>query len=413
MSKRVEMTLSQAMQKGLGSVLKPYYQHKKRIERENRPKKDYTIYRSPRKILKDYLFEIFPEAYKIASDNGSFTPMVRQLYYVVRRLLQETDFNKELTDSSHRSNLEEYEQLEVGYRICSRKAVASLLEPHSACPVCGRESGCALGTVGADNYEVPDYQYNKVLYVEKTGFMQQLLAANIHKKYDIAIAAGAGFAVHAAKELFAKIEKSIPVKIYCLHDADISGVEIARTLGKKLLFEDYRVEVIDLGLRPQEAINIGLPQEEVKITSKPSERIKEMVTEEEYDWLLGEDIRYQRRFKKSGRRILYIGNRCELNAFTPKEFIAWVDNKLASLEGKVIPEEKTIEKETEEILDDLVKEKVIEEFIEKVDYSKRFLKTREGVKTEGITKEFIEKNLKGSFSSWKEIIKEELKERLL
>lgn len=333
MSKKQEMSLSEAMQKGLDSVLKPYYRHKKRIERENRPVRDYTIYRRPyRKPLRDYLFEIFPEAYKIVSNNGSFRPMVRQMFYVVRRLLQETDCTIALNDSNHRTLLTEYEQSEIGHRICSRKSVGNLLEPHSACPLCGAEKGCSLGTVAADNYEVPQHRYNKVVYVEKAGFMQQLIAAEIHKKYDIAIAAGAGFAVHAAKELFAKIEKNIPVEIYCLHDADISGVEIARTLRKELLFEDYRVDIIDLGLRPQEAIDLKLPSEEVEITSNPSERIREMVTKEELNWLLGEkpDLSHW----KGQRRVLYIGNRCELNAFTPKEFIVWIDKKLASLEGK-------------------------------------------------------------------------------
>ena len=333
------MNFSEALEKGINSCAKPYYKHKRRLEREQRAERDFTCYYRPHvKTLKDYLFEIFPEAYEIASGGGKFTPMVRQLYYVVRRLLQEKGCDKDLEDAYHRKTLEDYEKA-IGKRLCFRKPVGEMLEPHSQCPTCGTLTGCALGTQEVYSYKVPRNRFNKILYVEKAGFMSQLLQENIHNKYDIAIAAGAGFATQAAKELLAKIEKDVPVKIYCLHDADMAGVEIARSLGDRLVHENYFVSVIDLGLSPGEAIDLNLPSEKVYITSEPSQKLKERVTDEELQWLLGEDCRGDRHWNRRGRMVRYYGNRVELNAFTPEEFIEWVEEKLQALDlQKVIPD---------------------------------------------------------------------------
>lgn len=398
------MNFSDAIQKSINSCAKPYYKHKKRIERENRAPRDYTYYARPYvKPLNRWLFEVFPEAYEIASDNGTFIPMVRQLYYVVRRLLQEKGCEKNLTDAYHRKILEEYE-IGEGRRISDRKAVGQLTEPHSECPLCGATSGCSLGTRGVRMYEVPKNRFNKILYVEKTGFMQQLLAEDIHNKYDIAIAAGAGFSPQAAKELFAKIEKQIPIEIYCLHDADISGIEIDRTIGKKLVHEDYYVEVIDFGLKPQEAIDLSLPSEKVQITSEPSLELKEMVTEKELEWLLGDRVGYGS--WKGRRKILYNGNRVELNAFTPGEFIKWVEGKLKNLDTqKVIPDKDIIEDYTEKIFKKELTERLKEELLLKVDFQDILDDVLEKKKKPNVTKKFIEKELvKNPAYNWRKTI---------
>jgi len=401
------MSLSKAMGKALNTCCKPYYKHKKRIERENRPRRDYTFYRVRVKTMKDWLFQVFPDAYKIASDNGAITPMVRQLYYVVRRLLQEKGCELELTDAYHRSTLEEYETSLAGKRLCYRKAVGNLINPHSVCPLCKAPSGCNLGTQSTEQYVVPSNCYNKVLYVEKAGFMQQLLSARIHEKYDIAIAAGAGFAVQAAKELFAKIEKNIPVKIYCLHDADISGVEIARTLRKKLLFENYRVTVNDFGLKPKEAVELGLPSEKVHITSEPSYKIRTMVSKEELDWLTGDPVLGD--MWKGQRKVISIGNRVELNAFTPSEFIKWVEKKLSDLEGKVVPEVSVIEKHASTVKVRLIRKRITDYIMETMDLDRILDK----VNCEDITPECIQNELSNDgFASWKDIVKKKIEEKI-
>jgi hypothetical protein len=352
------MNLSEALQKAVGSCAQPYYKHKRRLERESRLPRDYSyIYRPPRVTLEDQLFELFEEGYKVASGDGAIVPMTRQLYYVMRRLLQESGCTDDLSDAYHRTVLEKYE-ITIGKRLCYRKSVGDMIEPHSGCPTCGGPRGARLGTESVENYVVPKHRFNKILYVEKTGFMSQLLQVNIHNRFDIAIAAGAGFSPQAAKELFAKIEKEIPVKIYVLHDADISGLEIARTLGNKLIHEDYNITVEDLGLRPAEAIELDLPTESVDITSHPSLELRESISKQELKWLLGEDLRERREYYKKNRKVLYRGTRVELNAFTPSEFIAWVEEKLESLAGKVVPERDSIAAEAAKLYRESLTKKV-------------------------------------------------------
>ena len=330
------MNLSTALERAVASVAQPYYKHKRRLERQSRPARDYSyLYRPPRITLEERLFDIFEQAYEFASDGGEFMPMTRQLYYVVRKMLQDSGCSDELSDGYHRTILEKYE-IQVGKRLCYRKAVGHMIEPHSECPTCHSPQGCDLGTQSVDSYVVPENRFNKILYVEKMGFMQQLLATNVHNRFDIAIAAGAGFSPQAAKELFAKIERTIPVTIYCLHDADIAGCEIARSLGHKLVHEEYQITVVDLGLRPAEAIALGLPTEAVDISAEPSWALRRTLSKKELNWLLGEDVRHVRQWKKR-RKILYRGNRVELNAFTPRQFIEWVERKLSACPGKVIP----------------------------------------------------------------------------
>jgi hypothetical protein len=342
------MNLTDALQKAVGSCANPYYRHKRRLERESRPNRDYSyLYRPVRVTLEERLFRLFQRGYDLASSNGAFTPMVRQLFYVMRRLLQEDGCRDDLTDQYHRTVLEHYE-IQIGRRLCYRKAVGNMLEPHSECPTCGRPQGCNLGTQAVESYAVPQQRFNKILYVEKTGFMSQLLEADIHNRFDVAIAAGAGFSPQAARELFARIEQTIPVSVYVMHDADIAGLEIARTLGTELVHEEYAVTVKDLGLRPAEAIALKLPTETVEISAEPSRELRQAVSPKELAWLLGEKVTYPR-WKKS-RKIRYIGTRVELNAFTPREFITWVEGKFQTLtEKKVIPPQNTLRKLAEEI----------------------------------------------------------------
>jgi hypothetical protein len=352
------VNLKDALQKAVGTCAQPHYKHKRRLERENRAPRDYSYFSRPLRItLEERLFALFPEGYRFASGDGAFMPMTRQLYYVMRRLLQQDGCTEALSDPYHRTVLEKYE-VSIGRRLAYRKAVGNMVEPHSACPTCGRPQGCNLGTQAVEHYHVPQHRFNKILYVEKTGFLQQLLTANIHNRFDVALAAGAGFSPQAAKELFAKIERATPVTIYVLHDADIAGLEIARTLGNKLVHENYRITVQDLGLRPAEAMALDLPSESVEVTAEPSRELKDSVSPEEVAWLLGENIRHLQTWRKE-RRVLYQGTRVELNAFTPREFIAWVEEKLQALPGKVIPDDDTIREETDQQYQDALREQIM------------------------------------------------------
>ena len=125
-----------------------------------------------------------------------------------------------------------------------------------------------------------------------------------------------------------------------------------------------------MGLRPAEAIELGLPAESVDITSYPSFGLTESTSNDEREWLLGEDLREKRGHYKKSRKILYRGTRVELNAFTPSEFIAWVEGKLESLAGKVVPHRKYIAEEAIKQYRDRLTKNVSEILLSRFDLNK-------------------------------------------
>ena len=79
-------------------------------------------------------------------------------------------------------------------------------------------------------YLLPDWCFNKVLYVEKKGLLPVLQAASLAERYDMAIIAAEGYASRAAKALLAAAEGTGAVTVLVLHDADVDGYNISRTL---------------------------------------------------------------------------------------------------------------------------------------------------------------------------------------
>ena len=87
-----------------------------------------------------------------------------------------------------------------------------------------------LGTREVEAYELPPWQFDKVLYIEKTGLEAQLAPYRLGQRYDMAIIYGQGLPPTACRKLLARSEFR-DMKIFVLHDADIDGYNIARTLG--------------------------------------------------------------------------------------------------------------------------------------------------------------------------------------
>ena len=83
----------------------------------------------------------------------------------------------------------------------------------------------------------------------------------------MAIIAGEGYASEAVRLLFDNASKDQGYQLFVLHDADPYGYNIARTLGEETRrMPEYQVEVIDLGLWLEEALDLGLQTE--KLTRK-------------------------------------------------------------------------------------------------------------------------------------------------
>jgi 5S rRNA maturation endonuclease (ribonuclease M5) len=342
----------------LGDVLKEQYTEKKRAERGSRSYSRPERIRSYEWSLKEAVFKVMKQAAEKASANFTLPFSVRQLYYQVRPLIQEYT-NKELNYAYFTPPLvTEYEDDYGKLPGLVYEARGHLIEPHQDVEV-------PLGTLEVAGYEIPDWEYDKILYIEKEGFRQIFNAVKLGQRYDMAFMTAKGFATRAAKELLSRASDK-EVTILVAHDADISGYEIARTLESATrTCPDIDIDVIDIGLTVKEALDMGLESEKVAIQKRPSYELLGKLSPDEKQFLLGEH-RYH--YGGGGG---YLGKRVELNAMATDQLISWLEGKLKELglQTKVLPPEDTVEEELEDSIDSKLDEdikKLVKEAIEKL-----------------------------------------------
>ncbi len=118
-----------------------------------------------------------------------------------------------------------------------------------------------LGTREVEAYIPPSWQFDKVLYIEKAGLEAQLAPYEIGQRYDMALIYGKGIRRPRAETCWRS--RRSDMKIFVLHDADIDGYDIARTLGEATRrMPNHSIDVIDLGLTVPQAIEYGLETEQ-------------------------------------------------------------------------------------------------------------------------------------------------------
>ena len=111
----------------------------------------------------------------------------------------------------------------------------------------------------------PAGRYGAVLFLEKEGFTQILEAAQIAERYDIAIMSTKGMSVTAARILVEELCGKRGLPLFVLHDFDVAGFSIRKTLtesGERYQFR-HKVNFVDLGLRLTDVEELGLPSESV------------------------------------------------------------------------------------------------------------------------------------------------------
>src|SRR5262249_23598379 len=144
----------------------------------------------------------------------------------------------------------------------------------------------SLGTLAVEAYRRPPWTFNKVLYVEKKGFFPALIDARFGERHDCALMSSDGYATGAARDLIDLLEGGPEeLTIFCIHDADAYGTGIYQALQHETATRPGRkIEVVNLGLEPAEAIAMGLEPEPVK-PSKKRKPVAGYVAPEWAEWL--------------------------------------------------------------------------------------------------------------------------------
>jgi hypothetical protein len=304
------------------SAVKPLYKEAKKQERAARaPRRTYYA-PEPKVSQKEIVFSIMPRAIRNAGANFS----ARDLYYAARPLVYvhgEWENGKRLEYGYFSQTLlTEYQEQHGAIDGLWRDPRGSLHEPHTAKSV-------ALGTREVASYEFPEYTFDKILYVEKEGEWPKLQAARLAERYDMAIASAKGYPVEAVRELFSRAEGG-EYQLFCFHDADLDGYNIARVMREATRrMPGYSVEVVDIGLTVEDAVDMRLDPEPFSRKKNISWELQARLS----------SVAQQYLYQRDGYRGIK-GHRFELNAILPDtRRIEYIERKLKEngVRGKVIP----------------------------------------------------------------------------
>ncbi len=301
-------------------------------------KRERKAARADEMDLKAAVFEVLPAAVEHTTGGGRLPVGVRRIFYAVRDLIKGHTSKRLDSDSAYNYfsqtlvplYQEEHGVIEGLYY----DPRGRLYEPHGG-------EAVDLGTREVEGYTFPKYVFDKILFAEKRGQKPLLDAAKIAERYDMAIITGEGFATTAAKRLLENASKDEDYQLFVLHDADPSGYNIARTLREETRrMPGYKVEVVDLGLTVDQALEMGLEPEEFVRQNRLPAGLLETLEEgtPAHEFFTGTETTIQ----KDGKpKTVWRCRRVELDKMTAPQAIRHLQEALgrAGVRPKVIPPE--------------------------------------------------------------------------
>jgi hypothetical protein len=297
---------------------------------------------------KDVVLENLEQAIADVSGDGEFRFNERQIFYVLRPIVLEKS-GQPLTIGNFKGIITDYENEHGEIEGMYREPRGSIYHPHL-------QETIPLGTLTVEAYERPVWNYNKVVYIEKEGFSEALKDNGWSERHDCMLISSKGNTTRAARDLVDKLaEHDEPVTVFCVHDADAYGTMIYQTFQEATKARGARkVHIVNLGLEPWEALEIGLEVEKVEIEKrrKPvADYVREREDGDHWDeWLQT--------------------HRIELNAMTTPQFIAWLDRKMAAY-GKLIPPAEVITAELDSRLAAKVRAALTERILREADFERQ------------------------------------------
>jgi hypothetical protein len=241
-----------------------------------------------------------------------------------------------LTTANFTNIITDYENEHGEIEGMYREPRGSIYHPH------GGET-ITLGTLMVEDYERPLWTFNKILFIEKEGWVEALKATRWPERNDCMVMSSKGYTTRAAKDLIDKLaEHDEPCTVFCAHDADAYGTMIYQTFQDATKARGARkIQIVNLGLEPWEALAMGLEVEDVEAGTR-RKPVGEYVHERDDDTDWGEWLQT---------------HRVELNAMSTPEFIEWLDAKLAEYD-KLIPPPQVLEDELAERIASKVRDDV-------------------------------------------------------
>jgi hypothetical protein len=278
--------------------------------------------------LREAAIQHLPAAIDSTSEHGQLSFTQRDLFYVVRPLVQQEQ-EKPLVYRYFTTLLTDYENEQGEIPGLQREPRGSLYHPHLRQEI-------PLSTETVARYDRPFWTFNKLGYIEKAGTQQNLIEVGWAEEQDCAIASVAGFTTRAIKDLLDMLATSTePITVFCVHDADAAGTMIYHTLVAQTKARGARkIKVVNLGLEPWEGVEMGLDIEPVEGTER-RRAVAPYVAEHDREWRqwLSNHVKGYASWTDWLQDY-----RIELNAMPPAKRIAWLTEKIEQYPPrKVVP----------------------------------------------------------------------------
>ena len=305
---------------------------------------------------KDVVLDNIAAVIADVSGDGEYRFNARQLFYGLRPIVMKK-IDQELQIANFTGILADYEDEHGEIAGMYHEPRGSIYHPH-------RGETITLGTLMVEQYERPPWNYNKLVYIEKEGANEALKAVRWPERHDCMPMSSKGYSTRAARDLIDKLaEHDEPIKVYAVTDADAYGSMIQQTLQEATKVRKARkIKIVNLGLYPWEAIEMGLEVETVEPKkNKSGEPQRKPIA----DYVRARDAAYPNEAPGgiSWEEWLQT-HRVELNAMTTPQFIEWLDAKMAEHGGdKLIPPLDVLESELDERIEAKVRAAVTERIL--------------------------------------------------
>jgi hypothetical protein len=288
---------------------------------------------------KEVVFAHMDEVINIVSDNRRDRFDWRQTFYQLRPIVME-ETGRELKLSNFNKILADYIAEHGDEPMSFRYPRGTFRTPHI-------NQSFPLGTIEVEQYARPPWVYNKVLFVEKESYFAALEADGWPERNDCALLSSKGQATCALKDLIDLIgDTDEEVQVFALHDADATGTLIFQALQEETRTRPGRnIKIVNLGLEPWEAVELaeqGIVEIE-NVTYEKRQPVADYIDEEWAEWLQS--------------------HRVELNALTTRQFIDFLDGKLADYQGKLIPPANVLAKRLADRTEQGVREAITKEIL--------------------------------------------------
>lgn len=131
--------------------------------------------------------------------------------------------------------------------------------------------------------DVAAFSFDRAVVTERWETAQVLVANRFHFEHNCAVLSVDGYPDGIADTVKEMLRRNLRLTVFALHDASVEGCHLPLVLRDAAWFPDSWVRIVDLGLRPEIARRLRLPELHGPAVSRPP-RLTKMLSADEQKW---------------------------------------------------------------------------------------------------------------------------------